>query len=101
MPIPWLAKASLWSGRVARVISLKCAFGRRRLIFRCYSGNLEIVQILIDASDDPSPGLLPALWERHSQIVRLLLASGATCGPEHAKALEFLPAAERTEMGLL
>lgn len=60
-----------------------------------------MVKILLGAGDDPNPGLLPALWERNSQIVRLLLSSGAIRGPEHAKAMDSLSVAERTKMGLL
>ena len=60
-----------------------------------------MVQMLLDTGDDPAPGLLPALWERHSEVVCLLLASGATRGSEHAKAIAFLSTEKRTEMGLL
>lgn len=38
---------------------------------------MDIVEILLDAGDDPMSGLLGAIWGSYPEIVGLLLASGA------------------------
>ena len=59
------------------------------------------MQALLDAGVYPNDGLLPALRARHSDIVRLLISSGVTPGPEHEKAIKSLSQKKREEMGLL
>lgn len=44
----------------------------------CYLGRLDIVQTLLDAGDDPSSGIVDAIHNRRTDIVNVLLASGAT-----------------------
>lgn len=62
---------------------------------------MDIVQALLHSGDDPQNGLLSAIRGRHSDIVRLLLESGATPGPDHEKAINALSKKKKKEMGLL
>jgi hypothetical protein len=64
------------------------------------TGSLDIVQLLINAGAVPNDGLVSAIRARHSDIVRLLIASGATIGSTHAKAIESLSQKKKKEMGL-
>jgi hypothetical protein len=70
-------------------------------LFSVNAGRLDMVQILLDAKDNPAFGLKQAILGKHTDIVRLLLASSATLGPWHAKAIRSLSEEEKSDMGLL
>lgn len=49
------------------------------------------MKALLNAGVDPNPGLIVAISHHRIRIVRLLLAKGATPGPQHAETIRSLP----------
>lgn len=77
VPIPGLAMASASRWHAVKVLPTRNVPYNKRLIMWIFVGYLQIVQILLDAGEDATMGLKEAICNHRTDIVRLLLASGA------------------------